>query len=1708
MNQHNQYPPCWPSSSSGGGRPYFSNNRNSQNSGMAFNYAQRGVRFGGSNNSMAFDNSFSQHPQHYQGNTFMSNRFPSSNQNMRFRAQNNTSNNRNFSPRFKSSQAPLWNHRKLPRNPPVGTDPKLKTSPYPPKTNSYRNFSPNVRSVRSPPRNLSILTSNSTVPKGPRTPPYPPPDSPSNEASSSHAEGSPKKLLHNQTNTIPNSHNVRKNVKQKKISEKSKSSTTKSKKSSPEKKYKPKTQPSPLNAAVQEYLLQVLTAKPQSVSTQLDVPSQYALPSAALLSQPPPPLNTPPPLPPTPEAPPLPPLPAEEETEKIDTVGSLIANGDHCDGTKPTSLEGDNQPKTSVDKSKISQEPTAATEKLCPDKHKKPNTNMGKTSLDKSKIDKDPVAGAKELPQEVENQGKMSVDKTKVNNSHCDSTKAAILQEVNQPKSSQEVAKVAVTKIKLKNKRRKLALSKNAKNDWNFEDAQLALKTEEELSKDYSKETVLHLRFPDPPLNREIVQNYSDAIDSVHFHQNSAPRYCFVYLKEGVDVQEVMNTISKIPFGNGFVSAEIRKIIKPNDHENKKIIDNIDPYTLYVGNLSPTVMCKVLKEKFPGSARIDIGYAQRLKSTRYAFIRYHNVADAIAAYRNMVNTEIEGRSLIIRFRRFDSVSKEDILDNTLHEDETNADAFSTISDGSLHSVISGTVIANVNNEPIEKELTTTREGESISQLSQLNNDDVALPKSVVDQKETEQSEAIESEMSITSTIIKVAQEKENQSSEDFQSNSTAPRNEFIPEREEDIQSNSTSPRNEFIPEREEDISLLNNNEMNNSVNFRADEDPYLNPQLNNKTIDIVKENTTESSTSLDAHLNTCTIAYQTTTSSEPSEDQASTEYLNTNHDVDKVFNAGQINKSTSLIENTRDTDLNAQLNCSKTDFAVKQQNESTTVSENETLDQHQTSNAKILDSNDSLNVEENVDDVTDKELKEPDSIEVSKQIESRCETDASPCSDSSQTLESLGGNQLDSTQITENDLNICSPTSRTLTSENTDSVVQPTLKNDNIVDDQVADMELSKQTAASVVQPIKNHTVDYAPFTENQNETNNSGSNLNIECEGEKECSSIENNISLDIDMERDENRKESGTEPGSGCSTNFGSDIDNEARSGECITNNKNCANKETEQLQNLHQDNINQTMVPNIEMENIKSEHNAEDDMVANNVETLEANCNLRIKEEPSRFDEDYEFYSVCGSSHNEKSSTHINSANEDINSIASENSNSSCDLNYFLRLCESSHDSGDEGSDRHPPPTKKLRIVENKQLAKSMSKEKETPNEVKLEKNADEDLTLVGTLRTQSDSTKSRGNFISNIQQDTETQIKQECLEDAIDNDILTIDSDDAFLSAINIKSEDEESVINNSQSMKPKSNSNHSENNEDDDDDIVPPNAFSVPSTPLQSNVLLNPLQIKEEWDVDAGARQKDSKMLTRSNKVDKKELKSNILKDKANSNKSTTFSRGTQSKKESKTPQRNTRVERPVEDDDLVPADNALNSRSKSLGFCDLTWDDDDDKTTVVVIKTERETEDLFLLPTTAIKKKSNESREKPTETISRKETNIKKPTHRSKGIHKNSCTTQRNIDQGRKSTKATISNDIIDCTDDGSDDDDDVIIVSCDNGKAAKTTSFPKPMPCSQTLVGEVKRETSTPDLRTTKKNSFFGESKKSNSHGDNLDRLFKLLDSDSDEEL
>lgn len=79
--------------------------------------------------------------------------------------------------------------------------------------------------------------------------------------------------------------------------------------------------------------------------------------------------------------------------------------------------------------------------------------------------------------------------------------------------------------------------------------------------------------------------------------------------------------------------------------------EQLDPYTLYVGNLPTKLNVTIFKEKFPTAKRIDIGYAQRTKFTRYAFLHYDNVEESMEAFKSTYNLTIDARSLVVRFRR-------------------------------------------------------------------------------------------------------------------------------------------------------------------------------------------------------------------------------------------------------------------------------------------------------------------------------------------------------------------------------------------------------------------------------------------------------------------------------------------------------------------------------------------------------------------------------------------------------------------------------------------------------------------------------------------------------------------------------------------------------------------------------------------------------------------------------------------------------------------------------------------------------------------------------------------------------------------------------------------------------------------------------------------------------------------------------------------------
>lgn len=113
-----------------------------------------------------------------------------------------------------------------------------------------------------------------------------------------------------------------------------------------------------------------------------------------------------------------------------------------------------------------------------------------------------------------------------------------------------------------------------------------------------------------------------------------------------------MSKIEKIPFGQGFLQVELKR----NQDETKKVTKkDIDPYTLYVGNLPMNVTKSGVVQYFNSCTRIDIGHPKQMKNSRYAFVRFSNVDDAISCYKRTVNMLIDSRSMIVRFRRINGV---------------------------------------------------------------------------------------------------------------------------------------------------------------------------------------------------------------------------------------------------------------------------------------------------------------------------------------------------------------------------------------------------------------------------------------------------------------------------------------------------------------------------------------------------------------------------------------------------------------------------------------------------------------------------------------------------------------------------------------------------------------------------------------------------------------------------------------------------------------------------------------------------------------------------------------------------------------------------------------------------------------------------------------------------------------------------------------------
>ncbi|XP_046747629.1 uncharacterized protein LOC124412067 isoform X2 [Diprion similis] len=210
----------------------------------------------------------------------------------------------------------------------------------------------------------------------------------------------------------------------------------------------------------------------------------------------------------------------------------------------------------------------------------------------------------------------------------------------------QDIKIVSEETVVKKNKQRKPMSQSYPSRPWNREDAERALQIENEYNKTVKAQSLI-IKFPDPDLNKDIVREFHSGIQNIHFQSPSGPRYCFIQMAEDVDIDEAIKELEKIPFGVGNLKVE-RKSLRDEDNPTP---EEIDPYTLYIGNLPESVNVNEVKTKFPSAARVDVGYAQKMRNTRYAFIRYNSVEESISAYRQAHDLMWDTRSIIVRFRR-------------------------------------------------------------------------------------------------------------------------------------------------------------------------------------------------------------------------------------------------------------------------------------------------------------------------------------------------------------------------------------------------------------------------------------------------------------------------------------------------------------------------------------------------------------------------------------------------------------------------------------------------------------------------------------------------------------------------------------------------------------------------------------------------------------------------------------------------------------------------------------------------------------------------------------------------------------------------------------------------------------------------------------------------------------------------------------------------
>uniref|UniRef100_A0A336N069 CSON008695 protein n=1 Tax=Culicoides sonorensis TaxID=179676 RepID=A0A336N069_CULSO len=181
---------------------------------------------------------------------------------------------------------------------------------------------------------------------------------------------------------------------------------------------------------------------------------------------------------------------------------------------------------------------------------------------------------------------------------------------------------------------------------WNQADAIQAIEVERECNKLQSSQYIL--RFPDPFIDKSIIHKYSSSIVDVRVQQPITPRFVYIQVRPDTNYETLKEEFSQIKFGTGFLRLEKRSV-PTIDHLAP---EDIDPYTIFMGNIHPSTPIQSIKQSVQKAYRVDVGFAKKHKFGRYAFAKFRTAKDAREAFMTLRSTSnTGGMDMVVRFRR-------------------------------------------------------------------------------------------------------------------------------------------------------------------------------------------------------------------------------------------------------------------------------------------------------------------------------------------------------------------------------------------------------------------------------------------------------------------------------------------------------------------------------------------------------------------------------------------------------------------------------------------------------------------------------------------------------------------------------------------------------------------------------------------------------------------------------------------------------------------------------------------------------------------------------------------------------------------------------------------------------------------------------------------------------------------------------------------------